>query len=166
MPSTQQGMTRQGVDRSHHQAGSMGSKQGLAPGGWKGRLEAQMGLMAWSRDMTRLSCLRWGQRRQALVGDEGLPAALSMFSHRSASSSRAPSRSCWSLAISASPAVGGVGWDSTRRQLFICSTSSRWPRKAADMASCSHWRRWRTRVEREQPQRVRRTRVERAATAS
>ena len=33
-----------------------------------------------------------------------------------------------------------MGWDSTRRQFFICSTSSRWPRKAADMASCSHWR--------------------------
>lgn len=70
----------------------------------------------------------------------GVPAALSMFSHRSASSSSAPSRSCWSVASSASPAVGGVAWDKTRRQFFICSTSSRWPRKAADMASCSHWR--------------------------
>lgn len=56
--------------------------------------------------------------------------------HRSFAAPGAPSRSpAGQRPVPSAPAEEGVGWDSTWRQFFICSTSSRWPRKAAaDMA--------------------------------
>ena len=123
-------------------------------GGWEAGEEAEPEVpepkdKGWAAEGSQEAEEAGPWQPEAGRGGLAVPAALSMFSHRSASSSRAPSRSCWSAASSASPAEEGVGWDSTRRQFFICSTSSRWPRKAADMASCSHWRLWGVRWKKE-----------------